>query len=106
MSAKFTYQHHVFYCLTQKSIRHNGTQVEMPVSGVVEKALQLVEARSINSPSREAVLNAALVTAFDKSHFAEAREQVASYQAQITPARKIIFYDLGLTPLQVREVRF
>ena len=44
------------------------------------------------------------VTAFSHNHFAEARDMIASTQ-RCFPEKRIIVYDLGLAPIQKKEVK-
>ena len=48
---------------------------------------------------------AVFVTAFDSSHFEESKDSIASIQTNLPLSHRILYYDLGLTPAQVQEVR-
>ena len=75
----------------------------MPISPRIAEDLMRLGRRSLDKPSMQNVLNAALVTGCDRTHFGEIQDAIASVQ-HFWPVKKIIFYDLGLTSSQKVEV--
>ena len=75
----------------------------MPISPRIAEDLMRLGRRSLDKPSMQNVLDAALVTGCDKSHFKEIQDAIASVQ-NFFPEKKIIFYDLGLTISQKIKV--